>query len=92
MEAFRRGIRRSARQPGSEGVTCFHRGAVVAAATHEGRATGAVESVSHEVELYAYSALRIRSLSFIPRAKAKRLATSTPTLTFPNSIELMYVR
>jgi hypothetical protein len=39
-----------------------------------------------------YSAFRTRSLSFMPRADAKALATSIPTLTLPSSIELMYVR
>jgi hypothetical protein len=39
-----------------------------------------------------YSALRIRSLSLMPKADAMALATSIPTLTLPNSIELIYVR
>jgi hypothetical protein len=39
-----------------------------------------------------YSALRTSSLSLIPNADAKAFATSIPTLTFPSSMELMYVR
>lgn len=42
--------------------------------------------------LTTYSARRIKSLSFIPKASAKELATSIPTLTLPNSIDEMYVR
>jgi hypothetical protein len=36
-----------------------------------------------------YSALRIKSLSFMPNAEAKALATSIRTLTLPSSTELM---
>ena len=37
----------------------------------------------------SYSALRIKSLSLMPKADAKALATSIPTLTLPSSTELM---
>lgn len=40
----------------------------------------------------SYSAYRIKSLRRKPKAEARALAISIPTLTFPNSIELMYVR
>jgi hypothetical protein len=39
-----------------------------------------------------YSATRTSSLNRKPKAAANSLATSIPTLTLPNSIELMYVR
>ena len=41
---------------------------------------------------YRYSALRTSSLSFIPNAHARAWAISIPMLTFPSSMELMYVR
>lgn len=39
-----------------------------------------------------YSAARTSSLNRKPKAAANSFATSIPTLTLPNSIELIYVR